>query len=293
MSKIFVDQIPPAGGRKYTIVAGTDGTVQINDVTVYEQEGTPWGAADATAAMKAVDDVAAAGTNITVLQNASAPKTTAGTAPNFTVDDTTVTAYESGLRRTIVAHADSGINPTLNFNSKGAKSVFQSTGKAASWKAGQHVVVEYDGTNFFVCSAGGGVEFPSAPSAGDTVIFAVSETGTMASSASSYTDMGYVFTANNAGTYRFKYNVRITAAATAYARLTKNSSEVSGSAINTTSQTYGTSKVIDVACNAGDIVKFQMYRASSGFALTDALIVSILAADVQAEINNMLTVATV
>ncbi len=47
MNKIFKDQIPPAGGRKYRITANADGTSGIEDVTVYQQEGTPFGAKEA------------------------------------------------------------------------------------------------------------------------------------------------------------------------------------------------------------------------------------------------------
>lgn len=47
MNKVFKDQIPPAGGRKYRITANSDGTSGIEDVTVYQQEGTPFGAKEA------------------------------------------------------------------------------------------------------------------------------------------------------------------------------------------------------------------------------------------------------
>jgi hypothetical protein len=290
LSKTFVDQIPPASGRKYTIVAGTDGTVQINDVTVYEQEGTPWGAEDANQAMQAVDDVAAAQTNITALQNAFTPKSTAGTAPNFTVDDATVTAYESGLRRTIIAHADSGINPTLNFNGKGAKSVFQSTGKAASWKAGQHVVVEYDGTNFFVCSAGGGVEFPSTPSAGDTPIYA--KTGYASTISTSYVNAGagWGFVAQKSGVYRIHYIACGNNNNTGYAQLVINGVAVTNSQISSGSSV---SKTMDIALTAGQRLDLQIKAASASWgASTRNFVVSILAAEVQTAINDILTATT-
>lgn len=47
MNKTFKDQIPPAGGRKYRITANADGTSGIEDVTEYQQEGTPFGAKEA------------------------------------------------------------------------------------------------------------------------------------------------------------------------------------------------------------------------------------------------------
>ena len=47
MKKTFKDQIPSAGGRKYRITANADGTSGIEDVTEYQQEGTPFGAKEA------------------------------------------------------------------------------------------------------------------------------------------------------------------------------------------------------------------------------------------------------
>lgn len=41
MAKVFQDQIPPAGGRKYQISANADGSSNITDITQYQQDGTP------------------------------------------------------------------------------------------------------------------------------------------------------------------------------------------------------------------------------------------------------------
>lgn len=41
MAKVFQDQIPPAGGRKYQISANSDGSSNITDITQYQQDGTP------------------------------------------------------------------------------------------------------------------------------------------------------------------------------------------------------------------------------------------------------------
>ena len=47
-SKVFVDQIPPEGGRTYQLEQqGVSNQYKITDVTQYEQEGTPWTAEDA------------------------------------------------------------------------------------------------------------------------------------------------------------------------------------------------------------------------------------------------------
>ena len=46
--KVFVDQIPPEGGRTYQLEQqGVSNQYKITDVTQYEQEGTPWTAEDA------------------------------------------------------------------------------------------------------------------------------------------------------------------------------------------------------------------------------------------------------
>jgi hypothetical protein len=41
MAKVFQDQIPPSGGRKYQISANSDGSSNITDITKYQQDGTP------------------------------------------------------------------------------------------------------------------------------------------------------------------------------------------------------------------------------------------------------------
>jgi hypothetical protein len=322
LSKTFVDQIPPETGRKYNIISNGDGTSSIVDVTVYTQEGTAWGAVDANQAMRKEDyesggavAVAAGGTgaktaetartnlgaaaitDVTVLQNAASPKLTAGTAPSFTVADTTVTEYANGLRRTIVAHADSGTAPTLNFNSKGAKSVYQSTGKAASWKAGQHVVVEYDGTYFFVCSAGGGVEFPATQSAGDTPVYAVVGASKNLPAAYAYIGAGWGITANKAGTYRFKYcasTLRTGTSYISYLKLQKNGVDVANSEIiatATVAEIGYVTKTIDVTLAAGDIIKLLGYYAAT-YGTANYFVVSILAADVQSAIGELITPST-
>ena len=243
-------------------------------------------------------DMSTANTNITVLQNAATPKLTTGTAPTFTVADTSVTAYADGLRRTIVAHADSGTNPTLNFNSKGAKSVYQSTGKAASWKAGQHIVVEYYGTAFFVCSPGGGVEFPATPAAGTTILHG--KLGASFSATSTYASIGagWGFVAQKAGTYRVMYSVMCLGNSGArYLKLQKNGSDVSDSEIyvNYTDISTSVSKTIDLTLNVGDQIKLFARATTVGTGYSSGLggfIVSILATDVQTAINEMITPTT-
>lgn len=46
--KQFVDEIPPETGRKYNITT-QDGESTIEDITIYEQEGTRFGSADVNA----------------------------------------------------------------------------------------------------------------------------------------------------------------------------------------------------------------------------------------------------
>lgn len=192
--------------------------------------------------------------DIDELENAATPITTGGAAPAFTVADSAVTAYYPGLRRTIVTHADSGANPTLKYNALSVVSVLQATGKATKWLAGQHVMVEHDGTNFFACSAGGGIELPAAIEAGDTLVYANIAWVTV--SGASYVNFGggHAVTILKAGIYRFKYGIEKIGEQTSYGRLTLNGVAVASSEVGTTGAIY---KTIDVSCAAGDVIRLQ------------------------------------
>jgi hypothetical protein len=225
---------------------------------------------------------------------------TAGTAPAFTIADTSVTAYAAGLRRTIQFHV-AGTAATLNFNSKGAKNLYEYTGKAMSVKAGQVVDVYYDGTSFFAVSVSGGVAFPDTPSAGDTVVYAKLP-GTLASIASAsyaYVGAGYGFTANKSGVYRVKYlisNTQSSSSSYTYAKLQKNGVDVANSEISANGPAYSASfhvsKIIDVSLSSGDTIKlFGRYVESAGLVIY--FVVSILADEVQGAISEMLTPTTI
>ena len=232
-------------------------------------------------------EVFGAKTDVTALQTAQTVWPTGGTAPALTIADTSVTAYAAGLRRTIQAHADA-TEPTLNFNSKGAVALYEYTGKRMSLKAGQVVDVYYNGTSFFGVSVGGsGVAFPSTPAAGDTSIYDKPGIVIMTSATYAAAGTGYGITAVKAGVYRIRYTAGCTTSdGTGYAKLQKNgvdvaSSEVSGSNTSTT-------KVIDVSLSAGDALRL-FVRAQGAYSFAGAFTVSVLAADIQTQINTMVT----
>lgn len=143
-------------------------------------------------------------------------------------------------------------------------------------------------------TGGDGITFPATPSAGDTPIFALYESMTSGTS-TSFVNKGRTLTFVKAGTYRISFNLRSGALGNnVEARLVKNGTEISGSLISSTSTEAGTRKTIDVNCAAGDVVNLQLRRiGTASNAFTDLLIVSILAADMQNAINEIVTAAAV
>lgn len=55
--KEFLDQVPPESGRVYEVSSTPDGKTIIKDVTVYQQDGTPWTAADAAQAINGLPPI--------------------------------------------------------------------------------------------------------------------------------------------------------------------------------------------------------------------------------------------
>lgn len=53
----FFDQIPPESGRLYEVSSTPEGKTLIKDVTVYQQDGTPWTAADAAMAINGLPPI--------------------------------------------------------------------------------------------------------------------------------------------------------------------------------------------------------------------------------------------
>ena len=151
---------------------------------------------------------AATAANVTTLKNAETVLATSGTSPNYTVSDATVTAYTYGLRRTIFFH-QAGTNVTLNFNGLGAKPVYKSNCVLLKVEGWELVEVWYEGSSFFAVNSGGGIDLPSAPSAGETAIYAI--VGDIyKSTLDSFANVGsgYGFSVVAAGTYRLKYRFR-------------------------------------------------------------------------------------
>ena len=137
---------------------------------------------------------------------------------------------------------------------------------------------------------GGGVALPATIAAGDTVIHSIFGDKTGAPPTDGvYVNVGtnYGFTVIKAGTYRFKYdNKRLNTALTANVRLTKNGSEVATSVLANSNHMTATHKTIDVSLAAGDAIRLQWeYYDATAYLTNTYFIVSILAADMQTELN--------
>ncbi len=148
-----------------------------------------------------------------------------------------------------------------------------------------------DGFASLIAEIDMGVSFPETPSAGDTPLFAKLALWTM--TGATYTNVGYTITIHKNGVYRFNYAVVCPAGtASCYGRLVLNGTEVSGSeAVPTNNTTIF--KTIDLTCTVGDIVNTQAKGSASTQSHIRGLIVSILAGDVQTEINGIITAAAV
>jgi hypothetical protein len=136
----------------------------------------------------------------------------------------------------------------------------------------------------------GGISFPASPSAGDLPLFTA--LGVFGASTTSYANVGYAVTIRKAGVYRFSCAYYSQSQGNAvYIRLTQNGTAISGSEQSTTS-ILGAVYTYDVTCAVDDVIRFQRKHAS-GCCRVLAFSVSILAADVQAEIDKLITVAAV
>ena len=219
--------------------------------------------------------------SISTLEAANAVLTTAGTPPNFIITPSpAIEAYAGGQTWTVRFHAD-GESPTLNVSGKGAGSIYTSDGKAAKVKSGQIVRVMRYGTGFFTLSGGGGVSLPQTIGAGETVLYCSKVAGSMP---------GYftpIITVLEAGTYRFLYSGTGSANVTIY--LTQNGTQITGSSV--TGGRYSMLiKTLDVVCAAGDVIRLYGNRTSGEYGYFGQLTVSILAVDLQTELNNYLVI---
>ena len=136
---------------------------------------------------------------------------------------------------------------------------------------------------------GGGAALPATIAAGDTVIYAICahKVGAPATDGV-FEDVGtgYGFTALKAGTYRFVYNVRRSSTGlNAQMRLTKNGTEVSGSLITNSDNLIPTYKTMDVSLAANDVIRLQWEYYIASNVYNNVFVVSILAADIQTELN--------
>lgn len=247
------------------------------------------GGADAAAARTNLG--AAAATDVIALQKAATSLfATAGAAPAFTVADTSVTAYASGLRRTVQFHA-AGTNATLNFNGLGAKALYEYTGKQMSVKAGQVVEVCYNGTYFFGVSAGGGVTLPTAPTAGTVPIYA-DLTGYSGGANTLYVVPKTSFTVKRACTLRISYECDDSSMGATTAAIYKNGTAVEASRLSFDDSGYNpwTFKTTDIAFAANDTFNLRI-NGSGNYAgmYTRAFMIQIAASELQTEIDNLVT----
>lgn len=252
------------------------------------------GAASAT-------DMATANTNITALQNKDRTLFTDGTPPNYTASDSSVTSLEDGLMRIIVFHAFSDGATTLNINGLGAKPLYTSYGVHFKPKWIQFVKVVYSAWDncFFVVSPGGGVEFPATPAAGNTNILVHNAMYEFGALGLTYVAAPfYGFTVKIAGVYRVTYRAAATKANTGssyefYVKLQKNGVDVSGSETITTPANYTMTDVVktmDLSLAVNDVIRVLVHRSDNAcYGGLYALAATLLAADVQAELDKYLT----
>lgn len=236
-------------------------------------------------------DLTAASTSITALEKAATTLfISGGTAPNFTVADTSVTAYASGLRRTVQFHA-AGTNATLNFNGLGAKALYEYTGKQMSVKAGQVIEVCYNGTYFFGVSVGGGVELPTTPVAGVLPIYAFTQGYQGGYNGAEYVVPGTTFTVKRACTLRITYELNGSSMGYTSGALFKNGIEVTNSRLSFDNSGYDpwTFKTIDVTFAANDVFKLSLFgQGNYGACYFRFFMLQITATDLQNEINNLI-----
>ena len=244
--------------------------------------------------LKVLVDTKADATDVNALEAKDALVTTAGTAPNFTITPSpAISAYADGQIWTVRFHADAE-NPALAVSGLASGGLYTSDGKAAKVKSGQIARVMRYGTGFFTLSGGGGVSLPQTIEAGETIIYATFDTAYRI--INTYTDVGsgYIVTINKAGAYRIRYYLGVTYASLkyGYARLTKNGTVVTNSELTVAANNGFGMKYIDIACNAGDVIRLQAYTNYSGTGYIPVYFgVSILANDVQSELDALIAVS--
>ena len=206
----------------------------------------------------------------------------------FDAVDPSVTAYTSGLRRTIY-FTDAADNPYLSINGLGYRPVEPYLGKQLKINQYQMVDIIAEGLYFFAARSGGGIDLPGSPAAGDTPIYTYCPGATLNNTSYANTGAGYGFTVLKAGTYRIFYSIAGVRGAAAYAKIQKNGTDISGSEV--TAADYVVRKVIDVTLATGDIIRLQNYaHYASGWPMNlFGFGVAIAATDLQTGINGLIT----
>lgn len=240
----------------------------------------PSGGASGDFLKYSADGTAAWSGDITELQNSETVITLSGSGPAFTTTDA---LPASGKKRTLKFPA-AATSATVEFATGGAINVYAYGTTAFKPKANQVVEVVYDGSNFTVCSAGGGIELPATVAAGDLKIYSKSAakapTNTYA-----WVGTGYGFTAVKAGIYRVTFWAE-GVTDTIDAKLQKNGVDVASSAVSTGYNAV--MKSMDLSLNAGDQIK--LWADCNGTGNVHEFSVAIVAADLQAALADYVTV---
>lgn len=139
--------------------------------------------------------------------------------------------------------------------------------------------------------SGGGISFPATPSAGDTPILVYNGFYSLTTSYAAAPLFG--FTANIAGTYRITYCASgyVATSAGLQMKLQKNGVDVVDSEITTSvSGITPSTKTIDVALAEDDVIRVWTRRTgATSYSSLNTLVVSLLAADVQTEMDKYIT----
>lgn len=134
---------------------------------------------------------------------------------------------------------------------------------------------------------GGASPIPATIVAGDTVIYAPVSSWILLLNNTTYTDTGYGIKALKPCTLRIRYTVMRTGSAAISAKLQKNGVDVSGSEITGPTTNTPAHASIDIALSQNDVLRVFAKTAAASSSMVGGFAVSILATDLQGELNNL------
>lgn len=129
---------------------------------------------------------------------------------------------------------------------------------------------------------------PDTITAGTTSLYSTKDWKLIGSASYVEIGAGYRFTVQKAGAYRIAF-IGCAPPYEAYLKLQKNGADVAGSELTVLSPP--STKLIDVACVAGDVIKLWGRGYNAGVGWVVSFTVSILAGDLQTAINEVITVS--